>query len=96
MTAELKEELIKFGFDLPAYGAIMLTKIADINTSNYSDLEKYMYDHGWLWLLVLRFGNVIWDLHHKLSKTVTIYENGEVIKITGYGKIFLELKKLLK
>ena len=96
MTAELKEELIKFGFDLPAYGAIMLTKIADINTSNYSDLEKYMYDHGWLWLLVLRFGNVIWDLHHKLSKPVTIYENGETIKITGYAKIFIEFKKLLK
>lgn len=96
MTAELKEELIKFGFDLPAYGAIMLTKIADINTSNYSELEKYMYDHGWLWLLVLRFGNVIWDLHHKLSKTVTVYENGEAIKITGYAKIFIEFKKLLK
>jgi hypothetical protein len=96
MTAELKEELIKFGFDLPAYGAIMLTKISDINTSNYSDLEKYMYDHGWLWLLVLRFGNVIWDLHHKLSKPVTIYENGEAIKITGYAKIFIEFKKLLK
>ena len=96
MTAELKEELIKFGFDLPAYGAIMLTKIADINTSNYSDLEKYMYDHGWLWLLVLRFGNVLWDLHHKLSKPVTIYEAGQAIKITGYGKIFIELKKLLK
>jgi hypothetical protein len=96
MTAELKEELVKFGFDLPAYGAIMLAKIADINTSNYSDLEKYMYEHGWLWLLVLRFGNVIWDLHHKLSKTVTIYEAGESIKITGYGKIYREIKKLLK
>jgi hypothetical protein len=96
MTAELKEELIKFGFDLPAYGAIMLTKISDINTSNYSDLEKYMYDHGWLWLLVLRFGNVIWDLHHKLSKQVTVYIDGQSVKITGYGKIYREIKKLLK
>jgi hypothetical protein len=96
MTIELREELVKFGFDLPAYGAIMLTKIADINTSSFSDLEKYMYNHGWLWLLVLRFGNVIWDLHHKLSKHVTIYQDGEPIKITGYRKIFIELKKLLK
>ena len=91
MTTELREELVKFGFDLPAYGAIMLTKIADLNTSNFSDLEKYMYNHGWLWLLVLRFGNVIWDLHQKLSKHVTIYQNGEPIKITGYRKIFIEL-----
>ena len=96
MTAELKDELVKFGFDLPAYGAIMLTKIAEINTTNFSDLEKYMYDHGWLWLLVLRFGNVIWDLHHKLSKHVTIYVDNEPVKITGYAKILLELKKLLK
>jgi hypothetical protein len=55
-----------------------------------------MYDHGWLWLLVLRFGNVIWDLHHKLSKHVTIYVDDEPVKITGYAKILLELKKLLK
>jgi hypothetical protein len=96
MTAELKDELVKFGFDLPAYVAIMLTKIAEINTTNFSDLEKYMYDHGWLWLLVLRFGNVIWDLHHKLSKHVTIYVDNEPVKITGYAKILLELKKLLK
>ena len=96
MTTELREELVKFGFDLPAYGAIMLTKIADLNTSNFSDIENYMYNHGWLWLLVLRFGNVIWDLHHKLSKHVTIYVNGESVKITGYRKIFIELKKLLK
>lgn len=96
MSAELKDELIKFGFDLPAYGAIMLTKIADVNTSSFSELEKYMYNHGWLWLLVLRFGNVIWDLHHKLSKHVTIYVDDEPVKITGYAKILMELKKLLK
>lgn len=96
MTTELKEELVKFGFDLPAYGAIMLTKIADLNTSNFSELEKYMYNHGWLWLLVLRFGNVMWDLHHKLSKHVTVYEANEPIKITGYAKILREIKKLLR
>jgi hypothetical protein len=96
MTAELKEELIKFGFDLPAYGAIMLTKIADLNTSNFSELEKYMYNHGWLWLLVLRFGNVIWDLHHKLSKQVAVQIDGQSVKITGYAKILREIKKLLK
>jgi hypothetical protein len=96
MTAELKEELIKFGFDLPAYGAIMLTKIADINTSNFSDTEHYLYDHGWLWLLVLRFGNVIWDLHHKLSKQITVQIDGQSVKISGYGKILREIKKLLK
>ncbi len=96
MTAELKEELVKFGFDLPAYGAIMLTKIADLNTSGFSDLEKYMYDHGWLWLLVLRFGNVIWDLHHKLSKQLSVQIDGQSVKITGYAKILREIKKLLK
>jgi len=96
MTAELKEELVKFGFDLPAYGTIMLTKIADVNTSNFSDAENYMYDHGWLWLLVLRFGNVIWDLHHKLSKQITVQIDGQSVKISGYGKILREIKKLLK
>ena len=96
MTAELREEFVKFGFDLPAYGAIMLTKIADVNTSSFSDLEKYMYEHGWLWLLVLRFGNVIWDLHHKLSKQVNVQIDGQSVKITGYAKIFREIKKLLK
>lgn len=96
MTSELREELVKFGFDLPAYGAIMLTKIADINTSNYSDIEKYMYEHGWLWLLVLRFSNVIWDLHTKLSKQVTVQVDGQSVKITGYTKIFREIKKLIK
>jgi hypothetical protein len=39
---------------------------------------------------------VIWDLHHKLSKHITIYEAGEAVKVTGYAKIFMELKKLLK
>jgi hypothetical protein len=96
MTAELKEEFVKFGFDLPAYGAIMLTKISDVNTSNFSDMEEYMYNHGWLWLLILRFGNVMWDLHHKLSKQITIQENGESVKITGYGKILREFKKIIQ
>lgn len=96
MTSELREELVKFGFDLPAYGAIMLTKIADINTSNYSDIEKYMYEHGWLWLLVFRISNVIWDLHTKLSKQVTVQVDGQSVKITGYTKIFREIKKLIK
>jgi hypothetical protein len=96
MTAELKEEFVKFGFDLPAYGAIMLTKISDVNTSNFSDMEEYMYNHGWLWLLILRFGNVLWDLHHKLSKPITIQENGESVKISGYGKILREFKKIIQ
>jgi hypothetical protein len=55
-----------------------------------------MYNHGWLWLLVLRFGNVMWDLHHKLSKQVAVQIDGQSVKITGYAKILREIKKLLR
>ena len=96
MQPELKEELIKLMHDTPAYGAILLTKLSNPDTSTFGEFESWVYAHGWFWLLMYRFTVIIIDIHKKLSNPVIDLIDGKVVHISGYEKIIYEIKKLLK
>jgi hypothetical protein len=96
MQTELKEELIKLMNDTPAYGAIILTKLSNPDISAFSSIEGWVYAHGWFWLLIYRFGVIIYDIDKKLSQPVIDLIDGKVKYVSGYQKIMMEIKKLLK
>ena len=96
MTTELKEELIKWLHDTPALGAIILTKLNNPDTAEFDGFEQWVYNHGWFWLIMYRFGVIVFDVHKKLSQPVVYFTGSESFNTTGYGKIYLVIKKLLK
>jgi hypothetical protein len=96
MHPELREELIKLMHDTPAYGAIILTKLSNPDVTVFSDFEGWVYAHGWFWLLMYRFGVIIYDIDKKLSAPVIDLIDGKVKHVSGYQKILMEFKKLLK
>jgi hypothetical protein len=97
MTAELKSELVKFIYDTPAYGAILLTKIANPEPNFYNPGEEWLYHHGWSIILVYRLYRMAQDMHKDMKETVLYYDdNGQLIKMSGYEKLIRQFKNLLK
>jgi hypothetical protein len=97
MTQELKEELVKFIYDTPAYGAILLTKMANSDPQFYNPGEEWLYHHGWSFILLYRIYRVLLDVHKGLMEKVLYYgHTGELVPMTGYMKLFLQVKNLLK
>ena len=97
MTHELKEELVKFMYDTPAYGAIILTKMANPDPQFYNGFEEWLYHHGWSLILLYRLYRMIIDIHRELKEIVLYYDDsGELVKMTGYMKLFYKLKALLQ
>jgi hypothetical protein len=87
MTHELREELVKFVYDTPAYGAIILTKMANPDPQFYNSGEEWLYHHGWSLIL----------LHKGYKETVLYYNNeGELVKMSGYSKLYVQIKNLFK
>lgn len=96
MTHELREELVKFMYDTPAYGAILLTKMANPEPNFYNPGEEWLYHHGWSLILVYRIYRMILDIHKGYNEKVLWHnEGGELVPMTGYSKLFLQIKKLL-
>jgi hypothetical protein len=97
MTHELREELVKFIYDTPAYGAIILTKMANPDPQFYNGGEEWLYHHGWSLILMYRLYRMVVDIHKGLRETVLWYGEGdELIKMSGYRKLFLQIKNLFK
>ena len=97
MTQELKEELVKFVYDTPAYGAIILTKMANPDPQFYNPGEEWLYHHGWSLILLYRIYRMMYDVHKGLMEKVLYYDQtGELVPMTGYMKLFLQVKNLLK
>lgn len=97
MTVEIKSELFKFMNDLPAYGAIIATKLANPDLQFYNDAEAWAYSHGWFVILAYRLGVILYDIHKRfMQKELWEDEKNEVRLMTGYEKIWVEIKKLRK
>ena len=97
MTTELKLELVKFVHDTPAYGAIILTKMANPSPQFYNIGEEWLYHHGWSLILFYRLYRVVLDIHREMKATIVEHnEEGQLVEMTKYQKLFLQLKKLLK
>lgn len=97
MTTEIKSELVKFMGDLPAYGAILITNLTNPDIQFYNELEAWAYSHGWAVILLYRLGVIIHDIHKRMMhKDLWEDEKGEVRMMTGYEKIWVEIKKLRK
>jgi hypothetical protein len=97
MTHELKLELVKFVHDTPAYGAIILTKMANPDPQFYNIGEEWLYHHGWSLILFYRLYRVVLDIHREMKATTIAHnEGGELVEMSKYQQLFLQLKKLLK
>mgnify|MGYP001339295445 CR=1 FL=1 len=97
MTHELKLELIKFINDTPAYGAIILTKLANPEPHFYNGLEKWLYHHGWSIILLYRLYRMLLDIHKGYKELVLWYDDqGALVSMTGYKKLYFKFKNLLK
>ena len=62
--------------DIPAYAAIawlnFTNVLADVNLPEW---EQFLFNHGWLILLLLRVGNIIYDFYLKIEFDKT-FHNG--------------------
>lgn len=96
MVYHLKDELAKFAFDIPVYGAILFTKVQGIDTSGFTAFTQFLYDYGWLILLIIRVGNALAETHNKLKKKEKyIKPDGSVGYTSTYQRISEELNKWL-
>lgn len=82
--------------DTPAYGAIILTKLNNPDITTFGEFEAWVYAHGWFWLIMYRFAVIAYDIHKKLMQPVIALIDGKVESVSGYRKIYVEVKKLLK
>jgi hypothetical protein len=97
MTHELREELIKFIHDTPAYGAIIITKLANPDPQFYNSGEEWLYHHGWSIILLYRLYRMVIDIHKEHMQKVMWYDdNGELVSMTGYAKIIQQIKSIFK
>lgn len=97
MNFEIKAELVKCLNDAPAYGAILLTKLANPDLQFYNELEAWAYSHGWAVILLYRLFVIASDIHKRLMVEQLWHdESGEVVLMTGYKKLYLQIKKLFK
>jgi len=97
MTHELRGELIKFIHDTPAYGAIILTKLANPEVQFYNAGEEWLYHHGWSFILIYRIYRVLLDVHKGYMEKVLWYDDSDnLVPMTGYAKLLRQIKSLLK
>ena len=97
MTHELREELVKFINDTPAYGAIIITKLANPEPQFYNGAEEWLYHHGWSFILIYRIYRVLLDVHKGYMEKVLWYdESGELVSMTGYAKLIRQVKTFFK
>jgi len=97
MTQELREELVKFVYDTPAYGAIILTKMANPDPQFYNGGEEWLYHHGWSLILLYRIYRMLIDIHKAYKEKVLYYDdNDELVPMTGYEKLIKQIKRLFK
>ncbi len=97
MTHELKLELVKFIHDTPAYGAIIITKLANPEPNFYNPVEEWLYHHGWSIILLYRLYRMVIDIHKEHMQKVMWYDdNGELVSMTGYAKIIQQIKSIFK
>lgn len=88
---------MKFVHDTPAYGAIILTKLANPEPHFYNGVEKWLYHHGWSIILLYRLYRMLLDIHKGYKEKVMWYDDaGELVPMTGYKKILMQIKHLLK
>jgi hypothetical protein len=97
MTHELREELVKFIHDTPAYGAIIITKLANPEPHFYNPGEEWLYHHGWSIILIYRLYRMVIDIHREHLQKVMYYDdNGDLVSMTGYAKIIQQIKSIFK
>lgn len=97
MTHELREELVKFIHDTPAYGAIIITKLANPDPQFYNAGEEWLYHHGWSIILIYRLYRMVIDIHKEHMQKVMWYnDNDELVPMTGYAKIKQQIKSIFK
>ena len=97
MTHELREELVKFIHDTPAYGAIIITKLANPEPNFYNPVEEWLYHHGWSIILIYRLYRMVIDIHKEYKQLVLWHdETGELVPMTKYAKIIQKIKSIFK
>ena len=97
MTSELKTELVKFIYDTPAYGAILLTKLANPEPNFYNPGEEWLYHHGWSIILIYRLYRMTLDMHKEMKETVLYYDDaGQLVEMSGYQKFIQKIKNLIR
>ncbi|NCX94082.1 MAG: hypothetical protein EBX40_05355 [Gammaproteobacteria bacterium] len=97
MTHELREELVKFIHDTPAYGAIIITKLANPEPNFYNPVEEWLYHHGWSIILIYRLYRMIIDIHKENMQQVLWHDdNGELVSMTLYAKKIQQIKSIFK
>jgi hypothetical protein len=97
MTHELREELVKFIYDTPAYGAILLTKMANPEPHFYNPGEEWLYHHGWSIILIYRLYRMALDMHKAYKEPVLYYNDaGQLVEMSGYERIIQKIKNLLR
>lgn len=97
MTHELREELVKFIHDTPAYGAIIITKLANPTPNFYNPVEEWLYHHGWSIILLYRLYRMIIDIHKEYKQQVLWHDDtGKLVPMTRYAKIIQQIKSIFK
>lgn len=57
----LKENLINFMADIPAYAFVAYANFVQILPTEYPQWEQFMLKHGWLMLLTIRLNVAVYD-----------------------------------
>lgn len=60
--ALVKDNVLNFIADMPAYAFIAYANLAQVARTEYSDFEYWCLKHGWLILLIIRTVIALYDL----------------------------------
>jgi len=63
----MKENLVNFVADIPAYAFIAYANFLQVVPSDYPEWEFFFLRHGWLILLILRLSVAVYDLVLRLT-----------------------------
>lgn len=76
----LKENLINFIADIPAYAFVAYANFVQIVPTDYPHWEQFMLKHGWLMLLSIRLFVAIYDFIIRIRGNFWNVESGTKTK----------------
>jgi len=93
----MKDNLINFLADIPAYAFIAYANFVQIIPSDYPEWEQFFLKHGWLVLLTLRIMVALYDLIIRMKGNYWITDDqGKPRKKSIWAIIVSQIKELFK
>jgi len=93
----MKDNLINFLADIPAYAFIAYANFVQIIPSDYPEWEQFFLKHGWLVLLNLRIMVALYDLIIRMKGNYWITDDqGKPRKKSIWAIIVSQIKELFK